>query len=126
MLCMALLLCWNMSAAQPSPVQAERAGMDRRVREATAVRDKHWRRLSKLPAVVGSGIGLSKKEPGKIAIQILVSRELTDKEKRKFPSSLEGVPVEVIVTGVIRALPRDASAKSGRQSPHGKEAGKNP
>jgi hypothetical protein len=79
--------------------------MERLVEEATAVKDRHIDLLLGLPAVVGAGIGVSGKHPGKAVIQVYVSRRLTGKERRAFPRRLEGVPLEITKTGVFRAPP---------------------
>ena len=79
--------------------------MERLVEEATAVKDRHIDFLLGLPAVVGAGIGVSGKHPGKAVIQVYVSRKLTGKERRGFPRQLEGVPLEITKTGAFRAPP---------------------
>jgi hypothetical protein len=79
--------------------------MDRLMKEATAVKDRHIDFLLGLPAVVGAGIGTSRKHPGKAVIQVYVGRRLTGKERRGFPRQLEGVPLEITKTGAFRAPP---------------------
>lgn len=85
--------------------------MDRLIRDATAIKDRHIDRLFALPGVVGAGVGTSKKHPGKAVIQIYVDRPLKAKERRSFPKALEGVPVEVQETGPIRTLPKKAAGQ---------------
>jgi hypothetical protein len=90
--------------AQPAR-KGEAAVPDRPMQEATAVKERHIDFLLGLPAVVGAGIGTSNKHPGKAVIQVFVRRRLIAKERRAFPSHLEGVPVRIIKTGSFRALP---------------------
>ncbi len=77
-----------------------------KVERATAVKDRHIARLMALPAVVGAGIGMSSHQPGDAAIIVYVERELKSRERRKFPKELEGVPVEIYVSGPIKERPR--------------------
>lgn len=79
---------------------------DAEVRRVTAIKEKHEARLLKLPGVAGAGVGASSSEPGKAAIHLFVSRELTNIERDKFPKSLDGVAVEIKVTGPIVPLQR--------------------
>jgi hypothetical protein len=94
------------SAPQAKPKRG--ASLEQRVKEATAVKDRHLKELFRLPAVVGAGVGLSK-EDRQPAIQVYVSRRLKPEESKKFPKALEGIPVEVEVTGDVRALPRSGT-----------------
>ncbi len=84
--------------------------MDRQIKEATLIKGRHMERLFALPGVVGAGVGTSKKHPGKAVIQVYVDRPLDAKERKLFPKTLEGVPVEVQETGPIRALPKKTTA----------------
>jgi hypothetical protein len=79
---------------------------DEQVRKATEVKDRHINVLMRLPAVVGAGIAASAARPGLAAIQLYLSRPLRRKEGRRFPAELEGVPVELQVTGAFEARPR--------------------
>jgi hypothetical protein len=78
---------------------------DRLIAQATTIKDRHLEELFALPGVVGAGVGTSPKHPGKAVIQVYVGRRLKAKERRLFPKVLEGVPVEVQITGPIRAFP---------------------
>lgn len=79
--------------------------MERRVKEITEVKNRHERFLFSLPQVVGVGVGLSQIRRDTLVILIYVKRALKKKERKAFPNTLEGVPVEVIVSGPFRALP---------------------
>ncbi len=78
--------------------------MELRIKEATAVKERHNKFLFTLPQVVAVGVGLSQTHK-EVAILMYVKRALTKKERKAFPKTLEGVPVEVIVSGPFRALP---------------------
>ncbi len=79
---------------------------ERTIRDATAVKERHEKSLFGLPAVVGVGVGASKNDASKAAIQIFVSRSLRRKERAQFPRILEGVPVDIVLTGPVQARPR--------------------
>lgn len=89
-----------MKSASQEPTQEE-------MKEAAAVKDRHMASLFKLPAVVGAGISVTETKPRKPVIEIYVSRELTEKEREKFPKELEGFEVRIVITGEIRALPEE-------------------
>lgn len=67
---------------------------------AEAVRKRHEARLLSTPGVVGVGIG---EAGGKSVIRVYVSRD-TLKIRKALPETLEDVPVEIVVSGPIRAL----------------------
>lgn len=67
---------------------------------AEAVRKRHEARLLSMPGVVGVGIG---EAGGKSVIRVYVSRD-TLKIRKALPETLEDVPVEIVVSGPIRAL----------------------
>ena len=90
---------------------SQRAIPEHLVKQATAVKERHAGSLFKLPAVVGVGVGASAQHPGKAAIHVYVSRQLKEKERRAFPKDLEGVPVEVQISGPFVALPDSSQAK---------------
>ncbi|MCZ6626102.1 MAG: hypothetical protein O7B35_18035 [Deltaproteobacteria bacterium] len=62
-------------------------------------------RVMALPGVVGLGIGECKGAP---CIKIFVVQK-TPKLESEIPSTFEGFPVEMQVTGEIRARPSDSS-----------------
>ena len=65
-----------------------------------AVLQEHTDSLMSLPGVVGTAIGQCE---GKPCIKVLVVKNTPDL-LREIPSTLEGFPVTVQETGVIRAL----------------------
>lgn len=79
--------------------------MARQIDKATGVKDRHMEFLYSLPAVQGAGVGVSKRRPMRVVIQVFVSRRLTRAERQKFPKVLEGVHLEIVVTGEIHTLP---------------------
>lgn len=78
--------------------------IQRLVKEASAVKNRHAIELMRLPAVTGTGIGLSKDAPKTPVIEVYVTRELTEQERERFPARLDGVRVEIVNTGEFRAL----------------------
>jgi hypothetical protein len=66
----------------------------------------HTERLMSIPGVVGTAIGECNGRP---CIMVLVEKKTPDLMK-KIPSSLEGFPVGVEETGVIRPLEKRKSA----------------
>jgi hypothetical protein len=75
------------------------------VEKATKVKERHADSLMRLPIVVGVGVGASKRYPRRAAIHLFVRREPTAKERRRLPSELEGVPVELQVSGEFKTRP---------------------
>ena len=78
---------------------------ERRIRQVTAVKQRHEKLLLGLPQVVGVGVGSSQTQRDELAILVYVKRALKRNELKAFPKTLEGVPVEIIVSGPIHALP---------------------
>jgi len=74
----------------------EHAGMVDQ-RRANQVRDRYEDRLRRLPNVVSVGIG---GDPGDAKIIVLV-KKMTQQLVRSIPKNLDGVPVELVETGVI-------------------------
>ena len=62
-------------------------------------------RLLAIPGVVGVGEGQLE---GKPAVQVMVV-ELTSELRRRLPTTLNGHPVQIVETGVIRAQPDSSS-----------------
>ena len=110
---LAVALALTAARGQTSAVQSKQPIPHDLVKDATAVKDRHIDRLSRLPAVVGVGVGASDQHPGKAVILIYVSRKLKEKERRAFPRQLEGVPVEIEVSGPFVALPEGSKAREG-------------
>jgi hypothetical protein len=69
-------------------------------REALAVQNRHTDKLMKLDGVVGVGLGTN--AGGQFVIKVMVKDEAAAKNPL-IPKQLEGVPVEVTVTGEFRA-----------------------
>ena len=85
------------SSDQPASLQfgAGQPNLD----SVLAVHRRHTMRLIKIPGVVGTGVGLM--PDGRPGIQIFLSKSGV----RGLPTTLEGVPVGMLVTGVILARP---------------------
>jgi len=99
----AVVVALQACAAQP-PSSAHDT-MARQMDKAAGVKDRHMEFLYSLPAVQGAGVGVSKRSPRRVVIQVFVSRSLTRVERQKFPTVLEGVPLEIVETGEIHTLP---------------------
>ena len=70
-------------------------------RDINTVMNDHVSDLMKIPGVVGVAVGeLEDKRP---CIQVLVV-ERTDEIDRKVPKTLEGHPVSIIVSGIIKPM----------------------
>jgi hypothetical protein len=72
--------------------------------KALAAQAKHTDRLLKVAGVVGTAVGLS--ADGKAEVRLLTKTPGV----RGLPSIVDGVPVSVVVTGEIRAIPAAANA----------------
>ena len=70
-------------------------------RDVKAVMEAHVDDLMAIPGVVGVAIGELK--DGTPCIQVLVV-ERTRELRRKIPKNLEGHPVDIVVSGVIKPL----------------------
>lgn len=66
---------------------------------------RHADSLMAVPGVVGVGQG---EVNGRPSVQVLVIEE-TAELRRLLPASLEGYPVQIVETGVIRAQPGETS-----------------
>ncbi len=77
---------------------------DQRVEQAQQIKDRNDEFLFSLPEVVGHGVGFSRASPGELVIQLYV-RQRGEQARRAAPPSLEGIPLEVVETGEIYALP---------------------
>ncbi len=86
------------------------------IRQATEVKDRNLEKLFKLPQVVGAGVGFSSKHPDQPVIQVYVSRQPSARQMRQFPKSLEGIPVEIVVTGPVKALPDSRPQETKKDS----------
>jgi hypothetical protein len=72
---------------------------------ALAAQAKHTDRLLKVAGVVGTAVGLG--ADGKAQMQLFTKAAGV----RGLPASLDGVPVSVVVTGEIRAIPATAKVR---------------
>jgi len=70
------------------------------LREAIKVKKKYLQQFLNIPGVVGIGIG-GRENSAKIVVNVI---KITDEIKRKIPKEIDGIPVEIIETGVVRAL----------------------
>ena len=93
--------CSRFPAEKPPLEQDETPPMETTIEAAQA---KLTDRVMALPGVVGLGIGECEGEP---CIKIFVARR-TEELDRQIPSTFEGFPVEMQVTGEIRARPSDS------------------
>jgi len=87
-------------------------GLDR----AIAVQNAHTEELLKIQGVVGTGVGFGADGPPVIVIYTVAAGVAG------LPSSLDGVPVDVVVTGMIVAL-TDPTARQPRPVPIGVSTG---
>ena len=70
-------------------------------RDITAVMNDHVNELMSIPGVVGVAVGeLDDQRP---CIQVLVVEKTAEIEKR-LPQTIEGHPVSIVVSGVIRPM----------------------
>lgn len=72
--------------------------------KALAAQARHTDRLLRVQGVVGTAVGLG--SDGRAQVQLFTKAD----GMRGLPASLDGVPVAVVVTGEIRALPAAADA----------------
>jgi len=88
---------------------------------------KHWKRLSKIPNVVGySGMPQPRirggvEYPEELCLRIYVTRKVPEeelKEKEIIPKALSEIPIDVVAIGEIRALPKSPQDKRGRLRPY--------
>lgn len=71
------------------------------LRDINEVLTDHTREIMALPGVVGLYIGA--REDSQLCIRVMVIEKTPELEK-KIPTELEGHPVEIDVTGIIRPL----------------------
>jgi hypothetical protein len=73
-------------------------------RDIVAVKERNETELLSLSGVVGVGIGECKKKP---CIRVFVEKRTPELERR-IPKQIEGIDVDVEVTGPIKPLPNNA------------------
>ena len=92
-----------MTGADPSPEDPDRTA------KAQAAKKAHVAFLLGLPNVVGVGVGLRirRGEPtGEVALVVLVNKKVPDAElapHELIPKELDGIPVDVLEVGDLRA-----------------------
>lgn len=78
-----------------------------------AIKQKYEKLLLELEGVVGVGVGRKEVPEKGLSAPTIVVMVVDEKTKRKLqdsdaiPNSIEGVPIEILVTGVVRALGKD-------------------
>ncbi len=90
--------------AMTAPPQPQAGPPKSAIEKASGVLERHGERLRSLPAVVGTGVGASRKDRSQAAILVYVSRKLTPAERARFPAELEGIAVELVESGPFVAL----------------------
>jgi hypothetical protein len=79
------------------------------VEQALRIKDRYDEFLFSLPEVVGHGVGISQTRAGELVIQLYV-RHASEQARQAAPPFLEGIPVEILETGEIYALPAACGA----------------
>jgi hypothetical protein len=92
------------SSSEPAPGRGRPSFPDQRVEQALRIKDRYDEFLFSLPDVVGHGVGISQTRAGEPVIQLYV-RHASEQARRAAPPFLEGIPVEILETGEIYALP---------------------
>jgi len=88
--------------------------MAQAIAQATRVKQQHEASLLQLDGVVGVGIGLKLKagqSTGQVAIVVNVRRKLSLvalAPPEVIPPELDGIPVDVVETGIFKATDRPA------------------
>lgn len=83
---------------------------DRQTRRAIRMQEKYGEQLMALPNVVGTAVGLRKRQgqfTDQVALVVMVERKLPRARlatAELVPQELEGVPVDVLETGAFRSL----------------------
>lgn len=83
-----------MTAQSQLPTQAN----NKAIETAIKVKERHENAIFNIEGVVGTGIGLSGTVPGKVVIQVYVTKSAHEM-KRVIPEELEGISVEIVETG---------------------------
>lgn len=88
------------------------------VQQAIAIQERNTARLMQIRGVIGTAVGAN--EQGQPVIKLLVD---TPEAARNVPAAVEGIPVEVLITGPIKRLADGPTAESTSSiSPHAKKA----
>ncbi len=72
------------------------------ITKASKAKQKHHARLMKITGVVGHAVGLSSNNPQKHVVKVLVTKK-QNTTLAQVPKYLEGVPVEILEIGSIKA-----------------------
>lgn len=75
---------------------------DEEVTKAKKAQARHDVRLKQVPGSVGHGIGIGR--TGKVVIKVYVEKD-TPEARKAIPDSVDGIPVEIEVTGKIVPFP---------------------
>jgi hypothetical protein len=76
--------------------------------ETVSIQDQYESQIMSLPGVVGVGIGECDREP---CLKVFVT-EITSELENQIPQELDGVKVDIVVTGPIEALPAPGAAST--------------
>ncbi len=99
------LMVLGLSLLLPSSVYTQQlggGGIDlKRVEVLKEIQKRNENWIMSIPGVVGIGIGLT--EDGKRPAFIVYVQRLTSRIKVQAPSNIEGVPVRLYESGIIRA-----------------------
>jgi hypothetical protein len=90
-----------------APLAAVGRGQSPDLTAALAAKARHTGRLMGTPGVVGTAVGLDADR--RAVVQVLAAGP----GLRGIPTTLDGVPVSVVVTGEIRAIPAAKGGKTG-------------
>lgn len=93
-------------APEPDTSETTTDGLER----AKAVKARHEDVLMRMPGVQGVGVGKTK--DGRYAVTIFLLAGEDGADRSAIPTDLEGIPVEVLETGPIRA--RDGSGTAAK------------
>ena len=94
------------------PAQGRSADAFERVRE---VQERHTRRLMAIKGVEGTAVGREKND--RLAVKVFTARPGIG----GIPDVLDGVPVDVVVTGKFYALPKGGGGNGRRRGPKDRE-----
>lgn len=98
-LCFGNLKAQCLAPSSPSTI-ASGSAVDPNIAAAINVKDRNDAFLLSLPEVVGHSVSESQSGSGEIVIKVYL-REATAEALAAMPASLEGIPVETVVTGDI-------------------------
>ncbi|MSR65037.1 MAG: hypothetical protein EXS18_04565 [Verrucomicrobiae bacterium] len=86
-----------------APVDTRRSGLAASVfARGSKAKSKHEDALLQVTGVVGCGVGRSRQNPSESSVEIFVEKD-SSALRQHLPSSIDGVPCQVVETGVFRA-----------------------